>query len=92
MRAENGPGVEFLEYVTPGDGRLFPRDAKGDDLFYWQTTVVGEELAGITEKVRERGVGDVAGKIVKGVSMATGFEQGVRLRDPDGHFLMVVGK
>src|SRR5258706_5918257 len=43
MRAANGPGVEFLEYVTPGDGRAFPRDAKGNDLFCWQTTVVSQD-------------------------------------------------
>lgn len=92
MRAENGPGVEFLEYVTPGDGRAFPRDAKGNDLFCWQTTVVSQDLARLIAKLRERGVGEVEGKTVQGVSEATGFDQALRVRDVDGHFLMVVGK
>jgi len=92
MRAESGPGVEFLEYLTPGDGRAFPRDAKGNDLFYWQTMVVSNDLAGVAAKVRDLRRGEVEGEIVKGVSAATGFDQGLRLRDADGHFLMVVGK
>src|SRR5438445_458003 len=32
LRAAEGPGIEFLEYVVPRDGRPFPEDAHATDL------------------------------------------------------------
>ena len=37
LRAERGPGVELLEYLSPRDGRPYPRDAHANDLLHWQT-------------------------------------------------------
>src|SRR5262249_48851645 len=39
LRAASGPGIEFLEYLKPHDGRPYPPDAKPDDLLYWITTL-----------------------------------------------------
>lgn len=39
LRAANGPGVEFLEYLAPGDGRPYPADEKPNDLVHWQIRV-----------------------------------------------------
>ena len=44
LRAPRGPGIEFLEYLAPRDGRPFPADAKPNDIVYWQTTVMVESL------------------------------------------------
>ncbi|CAN5477911.1 hypothetical protein BH18VER1_BH18VER1_18600 [soil metagenome] len=38
LRAAAGPGIEFLEYLSPHDGRPRPLDAKPNDLMHWQTT------------------------------------------------------
>jgi catechol 2,3-dioxygenase-like lactoylglutathione lyase family enzyme len=40
LRGESGPGVEFLEYVAPVDGRAYPADEKPNDLIHWQTKFV----------------------------------------------------
>ena len=40
LRAQEGPGVEFLEYLAPRDGRPYPADTRANDLWHWQTTVV----------------------------------------------------
>jgi len=37
VRAANGPGVEFLEYLAPRDGRSAPSDERANDLIHWQT-------------------------------------------------------
>jgi catechol 2,3-dioxygenase-like lactoylglutathione lyase family enzyme len=42
LRAPKGPGIEFLEYLTPRDGRPFPADAQPSDLVHWETTVIVE--------------------------------------------------
>ena len=39
LRASAGPGVEFLEYLTPRDGRPVPADARANDLAHWQTSM-----------------------------------------------------
>ena len=41
LRGESGPGVEFLEYLAPLDGRPYPVDEKPNDLIHWQTKFGG---------------------------------------------------
>src|SRR6201998_2438946 len=36
LRAAQGPGIEFLEYLAPRSGRALPADTQADDLWYWQ--------------------------------------------------------
>lgn len=43
LRAERGPGVELLEYLSPGPGRPYPPDSRPEDLWQWVTPV---EVAG----------------------------------------------
>src|SRR6266403_1447518 len=44
MRAKAGPGVEFLEYLTPRDGRPRPADIHADDIVHWQTMVISDDV------------------------------------------------
>src|SRR5713101_663802 len=41
LRAGSGPGIEFLEYLAPRDGRPFPPEEKANDLIHWQTRFLG---------------------------------------------------
>ena len=34
LRAEQGPGIEFLEYLKPGPGKTYPPDTRADDIWY----------------------------------------------------------
>lgn len=36
LKADHGPGIEFLEYLSPQTGRSAPIDAKANDLWHWQ--------------------------------------------------------
>jgi catechol 2,3-dioxygenase-like lactoylglutathione lyase family enzyme len=40
LRAASGPGIEFLEYLAPQDGRPTPADLAANDLAHWQTRLV----------------------------------------------------
>lgn len=40
LRAEHGPGIEFLEYIAPPGGRPYPVDAKSNDLIFWNTHLI----------------------------------------------------
>ena len=52
LRAERGPGVELLEYLSPRDGRPYPADARANDLLHWQTRLRTLDLAAAARALR----------------------------------------
>src|SRR5262245_46089019 len=52
LRAAAGPGIEFLEYLTPRDGRPAPPDTRANDLAHWQTTLVAGDADSMNRKIR----------------------------------------
>jgi catechol 2,3-dioxygenase-like lactoylglutathione lyase family enzyme len=46
MRADEGPGVELLEYLAPKTGRPMPADERSDDLVHWRTTMSADGVSG----------------------------------------------
>jgi len=84
LRAPGGPGVEFLEYLAPTDGRPLPADARPSDLVTWRTTVAVDDPDALAAKLVRAG-----GRIV---SLATPGGKSPRLlvRDPDGHVVELV--
>lgn len=53
LRGDSGPGIEFLEYLAPRDGRPFPPDEKVTDLVHWQTRVIVSSASAVAEIVRD---------------------------------------
>src|SRR2546425_1186046 len=45
LRAPAGPGIEFLEYLAPSDGRPAPCDTQANDLASWQTRLVVKDVS-----------------------------------------------
>ena len=80
--ASGGPGIEFLEYLAPRDGRLAPADARAPDLFHWQTTLI-VNTADLFAKRLLTGVVTLTDK-------SLGFSKGFLARDPDGHVMALV--
>src|SRR6266567_3244367 len=56
LRAEHGPGIEFLEYITPPGGRALPENAKANDLIFWDTHLVADDVATLSAKLHKSGV------------------------------------
>ncbi len=82
LRADKGPGIEFLEYITPPGGRPLPADAKSTDLIFWRTYLQADRQEGLLPMLQ--------GKKTL-VSTLTAVEPGkvqrFIARDPDGHAL-----
>ena len=88
LRAGTGPGVEFLQYLTPSDGRPYPADARPNDLLHWQTIVrlpAGEAL----NLVASSGVINVSRGVALVADSLLGNRRGVIVRDPDGHAVLL---
>jgi catechol 2,3-dioxygenase-like lactoylglutathione lyase family enzyme len=70
LRAAEGPGVEFLEYLAPRSGRVSPPDTQADDLWYWQinlrTASASPEYIHLSDR-------------------SLGWASGMLTHDPDGH-------
>ncbi|PSB34107.1 VOC family protein [Stenomitos frigidus] len=92
LRSPAGPGIEFLEYLEPKDGRSLPIDAKPNDLLHWQTTLVVKDIEAIAQRLRLNQSTFVSPSIVTIPEKALGFKKGVLVRDPDGHTMRLVEK
>lgn len=92
LKAERGPGVEFLEYLAPRNGRPLPNDTGANDVWHWQTTIETAGAAKVGQKLRRTS----AGRLVSpGVALlpphnSLGFKKGFLARDPDGHGLQFI--
>jgi catechol 2,3-dioxygenase-like lactoylglutathione lyase family enzyme len=90
MRAASGPGIEFLEYLAPRDGRPYPASAKANDLLHWQTRMVGPsvEAAARTLRAAKAAVVSLATEALPGAP--TLGSSAVVARDPDGHAIEII--
>jgi catechol 2,3-dioxygenase-like lactoylglutathione lyase family enzyme len=92
LRANSGPGIEFLEYLTPPGGRPIPRDAKSNDLAHWQTMIATDDLAATAEKLRQNDVGFDSSGVVVVPKDKLGFSKGLLVTDPDRHDVLLIEK
>jgi len=92
LKAASGPGIEFLEYLNPKNGKPAPKDTRANDVWHWQTTLVTPDAAKASNKIRES-----RGRVVSPAAATfpesdLGFRKGFLARDPDGHGLQIVEK
>ena len=92
MRAGGGPGIEFLEYLTPRDGRSRPEDIHGNDVVHWQTMIATDDLDLLAKKLRDAHVQFVSSGVVAMPKDKAGFSKGAQVSDPDGHSVLLIQK
>jgi catechol 2,3-dioxygenase-like lactoylglutathione lyase family enzyme len=79
LRGARGPGIEFLEYLAPTDGRDIPADSRATDAWYWQINLdagTATPTGGVPVMLPGRELGAARGLVV---------------RDPDGHANFIYG-
>jgi hypothetical protein len=89
LRAERGPGIEFLEYITPPGGRPLPADAKANDIVFWNTHLVVDGTAGILGSLCGAGGRFVSSSPPRGEGDKRDACPALIVRDPDGHALQL---
>src|SRR6266567_1085446 len=90
LRAEKGPGIEFLEYISPPGGRALPENAKANDLIFWHTDLLADEINGLASRLHDRGTRFVTAPSVRLHGDSSEPIDRVMLRDPDGHALELI--
>lgn len=85
LRAPEGPGIEFLEYLAPSDGRPMPTDVRPNDLFHWQTVLVTSDARSLESRLRRAKDWFVSPDVID-LREGSAF----LVRDPDGHAVKLV--
>jgi catechol 2,3-dioxygenase-like lactoylglutathione lyase family enzyme len=90
LRSEHGPGIEFLEYITPPGGRPAPSISQANDLIFWRTDLrVGHGLEDFSAKLKDGGACFVSQGVVSVSANASEPGKTLIVRDPDGHALQL---
>lgn len=90
LRAATGPGIEFLEYMAPSDGRRAPADARSNDLASWQTRLLTDDASAVAAPLRGAGGRLISPGRIEIDGGEPGFRAGLLARDPDGHALLFI--
>jgi len=90
LRAASGPGIEFLEYLTPRDGRPFPPEERANDLIHWQTRFLGISADDAAQTLRNSRSPFISTGAVELPDGKAGFRKALVVRDPDGHAVQIV--
>lgn len=90
LKAPAGPGVEFLDYLAPANGRPAPTDSKADDLWHWATIIQVQNIEQAIERLRKGGATLISPGIITLPTNDLGFRKGFLVEDPDGHVLRII--
>lgn len=90
LRATQGPGIEFLEYLSPSDGRPMPESERANDLYHWYTRLVTSHMPGLIGQLKDMRTPFLSGGPITLPSPTLGFARGLLIRDPTGHVLQIV--
>jgi catechol 2,3-dioxygenase-like lactoylglutathione lyase family enzyme len=90
LRAPAGPAIEFLEYLNPRDGRVFPPDAQTNDLLHWQTTLVSPDVSTLARELRAGEARFVSSGVFRSADHRSETRRPFIVRDPDGHAMKVI--
>jgi catechol 2,3-dioxygenase-like lactoylglutathione lyase family enzyme len=92
LRTESGPGIEFLQYLTPGPGKPYPADTRADDIWYWQTSLFTDDAGKLYNQLEEAGYQMVSkGVVVLQIKNGKQIRAFV-VRDRDGHAMLIMEK
>jgi catechol 2,3-dioxygenase-like lactoylglutathione lyase family enzyme len=89
LRAEAGPAIEFLEYLAPRDGRPYPADSKANDIWHWQIHLISRSPGDAFDVLRSGTAPFVSSGPTALPNENLGFNEGLLIRDPDGHALLL---
>jgi len=87
LRAKDGIGLEFLQYIAPPGGREYPKTSNPTDLWHWHTTVSVANIEQTYTKMQQA----VSTFISNGIVTLNNKKQ-FMVRDADGHAVLITQK
>lgn len=88
-RSQQGPGVEFLEYIYPGAGRKYPPGTRADDIWHWHTIINVVDADKTFALLKKKGVILLSETPVIISQNGKMIYKAFVARDPDGHAVQI---
>jgi catechol 2,3-dioxygenase-like lactoylglutathione lyase family enzyme len=88
LRAQHGPGVEFLQYLVPRTGRPIPFDTQANDLWAWHIIMRVSDPGALERELQAAHTLDVPG-VTELHDSALGWRDLLVSHDPDGHATLI---
>ena len=90
LRPENaqGPGLEFLQYLSPAGGRPAPSGARANDIAHVRVVLEVDDLDHLVVDLTHANVGFISPGVVTVPGIAC--PRCLLVKDPDGHAVMLV--
>ena len=92
LRAAAGPGIEFLEYLTPRDGRPIPDDERANDLVHRETILIALDVEAAAQNFSANKTRFVSSGLVVNPIQQSGTRKAFIVRDPDGHAVEIAAQ
>lgn len=90
LQAKEGFGLEFLEYIAPPGGRIYPLDSRTNDLWHWHTTIKMVDLEALYQKALETNHQIISTGLVDLSGSPLNANKGFLMRGPDGHVILLI--
>ena len=90
LRGPSGIGVEFLNYLTPRGGRPAAANASPTDIDHHETVIVVDDLTALDAQLHKHNFSRVSVKHITDSGLLFNASQAELVRDPDGHFLLLL--
>ena len=90
LRGPSGIGVEFLEYITPRDGRPASTSATAIDISHHETVLLVDNIAAVNSARGGSKNSPVSVKQISSSELLFHASQAELIRDPDGHQLLLL--
>jgi catechol 2,3-dioxygenase-like lactoylglutathione lyase family enzyme len=85
LRAKQGIGIEFLEYLSPPGGKSYPSDSKPTDIWHWHTTIKVNDIDELYNQLLQANTTFIS----KGIVSLNNRKQFI-VRDNDGHAILLI--
>jgi len=92
LRAAAGPGIEFLEYLTPRDGRPIPADERANDVVHRETILIALDVEAAAQNFSANKTRFVSSGVVVNPIQQSGTRKAFIVRDPDGHAIEIAAE
>jgi len=92
MRTTSGPGIEFLEYLTPRDGRPRPADIHAERHRSLETMIVTTMSILWRRNCATRTFVSFRPELLQCQKDKAGFSKAALVSDPDGHDVLLIQK
>lgn len=90
LMAQQGIGIEFLEYIAPPGGRNYHANSEVSDLWHWHSTIEVADLDALYNQLKNRDIEIVSEEIVQLKNTKLNASKGLLIRDVDWHAVLLV--